>query len=119
MKFKWHKRKSMAEKLAGRQAAEKRRRWKEPTRAEVRALGPKKFNLSAHATQRIRQLVRSDTKYGQIDYRDHRRLKPQDRVPRSLELPATPPGFWDIEDPRPPTVKSSEDSGNLTFNIPQ
>jgi len=55
--------------------------------------------LSETATKRVKRLVTEDYKGGSVDYRDYRKVKVEDRVPRSLEIPLTPPGFWDISTP--------------------
>lgn len=51
--------------------------------------------ISPEALDRIKRLIRGTT---DVDFRDHRKLQVEERVPRTLEYDDTPPRYWLIED---------------------
>lgn len=97
--MKWFTKKSLQQKQKQRAKARKRRRKLQPTRGDVRRRGVQSFcaerGLSAAASARVEHLINHGPT--DIDPRDQRQMAPEDRVPRSLEAPSTPPRFWDIE----------------------
>lgn len=75
------------------------RKLKLPTRKELNdEEGAKhycsKMRLSQTATHRVIDIVTG--KCADIDFRDHRTIPKNERVPRSLECCETPPRYWDI-----------------------
>ena len=72
---------------------------KSPTRKELKDRdGAVRYcsmmRLSHVATKRVIDLVTRSV--SDIDFRDHRSIPKEDRVPRSLEYDETPPRYWDI-----------------------
>jgi hypothetical protein len=97
--MKWVRKLTSAEKLENMRNSRRRARELEPTRDQLKD-EPLKYckrrGLSLKSTNRLLDLVCNGA--FNIDYRDHRKLPKSERVPRSLEMPPTPPGFWDISD---------------------
>jgi hypothetical protein len=99
----WRRKLNPDEKIKGRSEYEKRRYIYSPTRDELKHNNNVIFycrerDLSHAATKRIVKLVETDN-VDYIDQRDHRKLKPCDRVPRSLENINTPPRYWCVTCP--------------------
>lgn len=95
----WKRKMNKKEKTLNRLCYEKRRKMMHPTRVELHD-SEKTLEycilkkLSKSATDRTFRLV--EGKLNDIDWRDQRTLKKEDRVPRSLEMCSTPPGYWDV-----------------------
>jgi len=94
-----------------------RRCFLHPTRQELRQLtlkGVMKYcttrAFDVPTTKRIKTIWTTSQKNEtfKTDSRDFRSVPHTNRVPRSLEQPMTPPGYWNITDPIMPTNSLSE-----------
>ena len=55
----------------------------------------RRSNLCNETRQRIIDILKNGTKESPDDV-DNRKVNPTQRIPRSLFVPSTPPGYWDI-----------------------
>jgi hypothetical protein len=96
--IKWRTKLTQVQKLALRKRAEERRKRLNPTIDDVKA-DPSRY--LAKLTPRAQSVIRGILDRGfstTIDHRDLRTVPMNDRVPRSLECPSTPPGYWSVDD---------------------
>ena len=98
----WRRKVTPLQKLHNQVRAEKRRRALHPTRRELlNKEGALQYcrtrGLAAKASQRVVNLVTGVV--DDIDWDDQRTIPKQDRVPRSLEEPGTPPRYWEVTNP--------------------
>jgi hypothetical protein len=96
--IKWRTKLTQSQKLAMRNRAEERRKRLNPTIDDVKA-DPNRY--LSKLTPRAQAVIRGILERGfatTIDHRDLRTVPVFDRVPRSLECPLTPPGYWSVDD---------------------
>lgn len=101
--MRWTTKKTPADKDRLRAAAERRRKRVAPTRDEIRG-DVDAYCDSEGLTERARATIKVLCRGGkggkaQPDPRDLRGVPKEDRVPRSLEAPPTPPGYWLLDTP--------------------
>ena len=100
MPGKWHKKLTVHEKKARRKRSKRKRQLCEPTREELNS----ESKVHAYCDKRMLNVrVRSclldilkNKDVQKIDHRDLRQVPPEDRVPRSLQMPSTPPQYWKV-----------------------
>ena len=96
----WLKKKTMTEKIKIRQKLSRRDNYRYPKRQLLQAMTKKELRLYCIRrgfTVNVRHKIQCIYNGGYItDTRDYRKVLPEDRCPRSLNVPPSPPGFWDI-----------------------
>lgn len=85
----------------------------QPTRADIKdKKGVKKYCRDHKLNNRVQsemvKLVTGEPTMCQFDTRDLRTVSRHDRVPRSLEAPVSPVGYWDVTSPRSPESPRSD-----------
>jgi len=97
---KWHRKFTDQEKITNEQTRLNKRKFFAPTKKEIgsaaKALAYCRMRkLSDRATHRCVQLVTGVI--SDYDWRDHRTIRKEERVPRSLEGSDTPPRYWEVD----------------------
>ena len=99
----WRKKKTLAEKQAGREQARKRQKFLQPHRSQFKSEGAvNEYCDVRKLSERVRVVMIKAVRHNRpvpLEMVDYRKVPKEDRVPRSMQCPDTPPGYWDLRDP--------------------